>query len=434
LLSAFIPGSTLVGIIFRSANQGDTWTQVAANGTDIYTKIKQHAADTIWTTGRFGRPVLSYSVNNGATWVNRPISGFSAIWDIEFGPGSTIFLGSESEGVTRSYDGGATWTLGEGNTILWYSNFIEVEMDNTGYLFAATDWWTNMLWFSVPGSNGNVWTEFLDPDLSGLNDINDLIFDNNNNAYIATNNGQYVDPVYMATNQVWNANTDWVSSSVGLPLASQAAALELDIAGYLYVVTYFNSNGEGGLYRSTSPVNSALPVEFVESPRVRKVTDGMEVLWHTATEHHCSHFEVERSSNGIDFHKIATVKGNGTTNEQHVYSALDRNPLTGINYYRIKEIDRDDKFVLSKIITAQYDNFEVHVFPNPTTGYLHLKTDKIIDHITIADYFGKEVKSIFQPGADIDIADLPDGLYLLKVWDAGNQFKNIKISKLKSHI
>jgi hypothetical protein len=134
------------------------------------------------------------------------------------------------------------------------------------------------------------------------------------------------------------------------------------------VVTYFNSNGEGGLYRSTSPVNSALPVEFVESPRVRKVTDGMEVLWHTATEHHCSHFEVERSSNGIDFHKIATVKGNGTTNEQHVYSALDRNPLTGINYYRIKEIDRDDKFVLSKIITAQYDNFEVHVFPNPTTG------------------------------------------------------------------
>jgi hypothetical protein len=44
------------------------------------------------------------------------------------------------------------------------------------------------------------------------------------------------------------------------------------------------------------------------------------------------------------------------------------------------------------------------------------------------------VKSIFQPGADIDIADLPDGLYRLKVWDAGNQFKNIKISKLKSHI
>jgi hypothetical protein len=160
----------------------------------------------------------------------------------------------------------------------------------------------------------------------------------------------------------------------------------------------------------------------------------MEVLWSTAMEHHCSHFEVERSGNGIDFNKIATEKGNGTTNEPHAYSALDKNPLSGTNYYRIKEIDSDGKFVLSKIITAQYDNFEVQVYPNPTTGYLHLKTDKIIDHITIADYFGKEMKSIFQPGADIDIADLPDGLYLLKVWNAGSQFKNIKISKLKSQI
>jgi len=258
LYAAFIPGTPSKGVIFRSVDKGDAWTQVAKNGTDLYTKIKQHNSDTLWATGRFGGAVLSYSIDDGETWTDSPIPSFSAIWDIELTSGSTIYLGSESEGVSRSSDGGKSWIEGVGNSIPWYGNVIEVETDTGGYLFAATDWWANMLWYSLPGSNGDQWTKFLDTDLNGLSDINDLVFDNSNNAYIATNNGSYTDPVYMAANSTWNENTDWVSASNGLPPNAKAAQLGFDASGYMYSVFYFLGS-EGGLYRSTQPVNIVEP-------------------------------------------------------------------------------------------------------------------------------------------------------------------------------
>ena len=242
------------GAIYRSLNNGDTWTQVAANGADQYTKLKQHKADTIWASSRFsGATSLSYSLNNGATWINNPLS-ISAIWDIDFSNDATIFLGSESEGVSRSDNGGQTFTLGVGNTIPWYGNVIEIETDVNGVIFAGGDWWQNILWFSKPEENGNNWTKFTDPDLV-ISGMQDLIFDQHNNAYIAAENGG----VRMAYNNNWNAATDWLQSSTGLP-GSNADVLELgfDTTGYIYAVCYNNSGHEAGLFRSSIPVNPPL--------------------------------------------------------------------------------------------------------------------------------------------------------------------------------
>lgn len=43
-----------------------------------------------------------------------------------------ILLGSESEGVSRSTNGGSNWTEGVGNSVDWYGNVIEVEFDQNG--------------------------------------------------------------------------------------------------------------------------------------------------------------------------------------------------------------------------------------------------------------------------------------------------------------
>ncbi|HYV91524.1 MAG TPA: fibronectin type III domain-containing protein [Chitinophagales bacterium] len=235
--------------IFRSTDNGDSWSQVAANGTDQYTKIKQHNADTIWATERFQGPTnLSFSVDNGATWANNPLH-ISAIWDIDCSHGSTIFIGSESEGVSRSLDGGQTWTLGVGNSIPWYGNVIAVETDATGYIFAGSDWYQHVLWFSDPASNGDAWTEFTDPDLD-ITTVFDVVFDINNNAYLATKSG-----VYMAYNSVWNVNTDWIPSSSGLPGQAWALQFGFDASGYIYSVIYSANGHNAGLFRSTAVVN-----------------------------------------------------------------------------------------------------------------------------------------------------------------------------------
>jgi len=239
------------GAIYRSVNNGDNWTQVAANGCDLYTKIKQHKADTLWASSRFsGTTTLSYSVNNGATWNNNPLM-ISAIWDIDVSKDNTIFVGSETEGVSRSDNGGQSFILGVGNSIPWYGNVLEIELDENGTIFAGSDWWTHSLWYSEPTQNGNIWTQFTDPDLT-VRGIQDLIFDIYNNIYLACEDGG----VRMAYNTIWNATTNWIQSSVGLPSAT-ANILELnfDTLGYLYAIGYTNNGHNGGLFKSNLPVN-----------------------------------------------------------------------------------------------------------------------------------------------------------------------------------
>jgi len=237
--------------IYRSTDNGDNWTLVAANGCDLYIKIKQHKADTLWAASRFGGVTnLSYSTNNGATWYNNPLD-VSAIWDLDVSKENTIFVASETEGVSRSDNGGQTFNLGVGGTGPWYGNVLEIERDENGVILAGSDWWTHVLWYSLPEENGDVWTQFTDPDLV-VHGIQDLIFDHYNNAYLACENGG----VRMAYNNTWNAGSNWIQSSVGLP-SNTANMLELsfDTTGYMYAIAYTNSGHDGGLYRSTVPVN-----------------------------------------------------------------------------------------------------------------------------------------------------------------------------------
>jgi len=254
LLYSSYTGLSSPAYLYRSTNNGDSWTQVSSNGTDLYTTLQQHNADTVWAGGRFGGSRLSYSINHGATWTNLS-QYFSAIWDLELTQGSTMFTGSETEGVSRSLNGGTTWTQGIGNTIPWYGNLLEVEVDANGYVFAGTDWWQNILWFSIPASNGESWTKFLDSDLSLVTTIYKLIFDDQNNAYLTTGNGANNQPIYRADNSVWNENTNWYSVSDGLPAIAPVRDLGFDAAGYMYAVCYTSNGHNAGLYRSAVPVN-----------------------------------------------------------------------------------------------------------------------------------------------------------------------------------
>jgi hypothetical protein len=239
------------GAIYRSSNNGDSWTQVAANGCDLYTKIKQHKTDTLWATSRFsGATSLSYSIDQGITWLNNPLD-ISAIWDIDVSKENTIFLGTESEGVSRSDNGGQTFILGVGNSGPWYGNVYNIEIDEDGFIFAGSDWWMHSLWYSSPEENGDIWTQFTDPDLT-VHGVQDIVFDQNNNAYLACEDGG----VRMASKSNWNVNTNWIQSSVGLssPTAN-VRELSFDTLGFMYAVSYTNSGLKGGLYKSFTAIN-----------------------------------------------------------------------------------------------------------------------------------------------------------------------------------
>lgn len=149
------------------------------------------------------------------------------------------------------------------------------------------------------------------------------------------------------------------------------------IAG-AYAAPYFTANlpTTGGVYftvASTNSVATPLPVELTDFSG-KSVGKNIELNWSTLTERNNEVFQIERCADGVNFETILEEKTkaqNGLSNSQLDYSAIDENPLNGISYYRLKQVDLDKSFSYSQIISVDYlkeKNIRFLVYPNPNKG------------------------------------------------------------------
>ena len=99
----------------------------------------------------------------------------------------------------------------------------------------------------------------------------------------------------------------------------------------------------------------------------------VKIVWVTASELNNDHFEIERSADGkTQWQVIALVKGNGPTEQTHTYTAYDKTPLDGKNFYRIKQFDTDGKWKESAIRYVLMHGIKplLTVYPNPAKKYI----------------------------------------------------------------
>ena len=98
---------------------------------------------------------------------------------------------------------------------------------------------------------------------------------------------------------------------------------------------------------------SALPVElltFEANPGSGEVI----TQWTTASEQNSDHFTVERSTDRADFKPIGTVEAAGNSQHPLDYSFIDKAPVAGTSYYRLRETDTDGTISLSKVVAVDY--------------------------------------------------------------------------------
>lgn len=115
-----------------------------------------------------------------------------------------------------------------------------------------------------------------------------------------------------------------------------------------------------------------LPVDLLYF-NAQGVTNSARLSWATATETNNHHFDIERSSDGSSFTKIAEVDahGTGTSLLQQNYEYTDQEPASGISYYRLRQVDRNGEFKLYPIISVNFvldKNITFSVRPNPNSG------------------------------------------------------------------
>lgn len=196
--------------------------------------------------------------------------------------------------------------------------------------------------------------------------------------------------------------------------------MNLDGSGFT-VIKDFNSNTEGQGVISLTDLNGVfvLPVELISFDAEKK---GQSVLltWKTASEQNSNRFEVERSNNGTTFKLIGTVASAGNTTTTKNYSLTDNVPLTGVNYYRLKQIDIDGSFKYSKVASVNFERpKQVIVFPNPVSDrlFISLPERSNFSSVRIMDATGKLVlqKDISSSAIELDVRSLPKGWYVIQL-------------------
>ncbi|MBS1582028.1 MAG: hypothetical protein JST66_07515 [Bacteroidetes bacterium] len=96
-----------------------------------------------------------------------------------------------------------------------------------------------------------------------------------------------------------------------------------------------------------------LPIQLL-SFTAKPEGDDVRLDWTTLTEEDNDHFTVERSSNGNGFTGIAQVPGAGTSVAELHYTTLDKDPLPGLSYYRLRQTDMDGGSTVSGIVPVLF--------------------------------------------------------------------------------
>jgi hypothetical protein len=177
----------------------------------------------------------------------------------------------------------------------------------------------------------------------------------------------------------------------------------------------------------------ALPVEF-SSFTADAITDKVLLNWKTVTEINNSHFEIERSKDGMQFVQIGVVAGVGNSQLTNQYSFTDALPNIGENYYRLKQVDKDGKYVYSSVRLIKFNSKNLFsVYPNPAKDKLTIQslTGKNIQSVYVYNAAGKlmyENRLITASQHSIDIAKFIIGFYVAIIND-GDKIVPIKFSK-----
>jgi hypothetical protein len=99
-----------------------------------------------------------------------------------------------------------------------------------------------------------------------------------------------------------------------------------------------------------------------------KINQAVELVWNASLDR-ASEFQVERSTNGVDFTGIGTISSTTGTNGLKTYNYQDHRPLSGMAYYRLKYTEAGGATKYSKIISVNFSiNSDLSVYPNPLKG------------------------------------------------------------------
>lgn len=168
---------------------------------------------------------------------------------------------------------------------------------------------------------------------------------------------------------------------------------------------------------------SILPVNLT-SFYINKSGQNIQLTWSTDKEMNNSHFEVERSFNGINWEKIAIIFGAGNSSSTNNYSYNDKNISSPVVYYRLRQVDIDGRSAYSSIKTIRIGETisAVKIYGFEKTVVIDINSSiKSNIIVSVINNSGQVVsqKTYSNPSYKItlNLHHIPTGAYIVRVVD-----------------
>ncbi len=214
--------------------------------------------------------------------------------------------------------------------------------------------------------------------------------------------------------------------------------------------TYCNTGIEDVPFNSFSEFNiatassfSILPVDLVSFDATYEDEGYVEITWVTASELNNSHFELERSVDGVHFEVIASVPGSGTTDEPQYYVYRDTDTFQGRYYYRMRQVDFDGSYEYFHTVEVFVEGTAsinvLAAYPNPVEDAYHMEitlpgeqpATMIVYNMQGNEVWGGRITSgrVGYHAFELDASSWEAGVYVYRLSTGDNQIQGKIIKK-----
>lgn len=161
-----------------------------------------------------------------------------------------------------------------------------------------------------------------------------------------------------------------------------------------------------------------LPLKWLSFQAIQEKKTAL-LKWRTSDEKNNHFYTIERSLNGKDFKVIGKVDASKTDEKEHNYSFTDNVPVSGTNYYRLKQTDMDDQFTYSPIIPLLMHSVASGITINNPVQQTLLINNNSTNNTSVKAWITNQAGNVVlqtelnSSTQHVDVSNLQPGIYFL---------------------
>ena len=174
-----------------------------------------------------------------------------------------------------------------------------------------------------------------------------------------------------------------------------------------------------------------LPVTFTS---IKAYQQGVNIAveWKVSNQLNIQKYEVEHSTDGTNFAKVATQSATGTSGSDVTYNWLDLNPVVGDNFYRVRSIGVGGESKYTTIVKVKIGKGipVITVYPNPvvnkTISVQFANMDKGVYELKLVNLLGQVVfaQNLTHTGGSgtqtVNLVNVASGNYRMEITNPDN--------------